>query len=160
MPVLLASTTLASDTASYTFSSIPQTYTHLRLISSIRGTGTAGYAQLRLQYNADAGSNYLSSAYAGYSTGAITALIAAAGQSLTNFWSLVDTGIADYASTTKGKSETSVFQLYQYATAPGQLDCAAWGAFWNSTSAVTSIVISLSAGNLKSGTKFQLWGYP
>ena len=160
VPVLLASTTLGSDAASYTFSSIPQTYTHLRLISSIRSTTTGTTAQLRLQYNGDAGSNYLASAQAGYSTATLTALISGAGQSLTNFWSLVDTVITDYASTTKGKSETSNFQLYQSSGVPGALDAAQWAGFWNSTSALTSLVIALSAGNIKSGTKFQLYGFP
>lgn len=63
VPVLLASTTLASDAASYTFSSIPQTYNHLEIVYMARSSATTGgsYDVLGYQFNGDTTSNYRAS---------------------------------------------------------------------------------------------------
>ena len=48
----IASTTLASDTSSYTFSSIPQTYQHLQLRFITRNAAAAtGFGDFRLTVN-------------------------------------------------------------------------------------------------------------
>jgi len=55
----IATTTLGSAAATITFSSIPATYTDLRLILVTRGaTGTGNRFDLQLNFNSDTGANY------------------------------------------------------------------------------------------------------
>jgi len=57
--VALATTTLGSAASSITFGSIPATYRDLRIVVSVRSDSVnSPYAQCRLQFNADTGSNY------------------------------------------------------------------------------------------------------
>ena len=160
VPVLLASTTLASDAASYTFSGIPQTYTHLRLLASVRVATVNTTAYFRINYNNNSSSTYYSNAVAGSTTETRTALISGGGQYFANLFSSLDIVIADYASSTKGKSETCVFMLYQGTAAPGLLDGTTWSNYWNNTSAITSLVLSTSNGTIAAGSKFRLYGLP
>jgi hypothetical protein len=51
------STTLTSTTSSYTFSSIPNTYTDLVIVASVRKSGENGEAMF-VTFNGDNGSNY------------------------------------------------------------------------------------------------------
>ena len=54
----IATYTLPSATSSYTFTSIPSTYTDLVLVVSARMTGGGGASAIQLQFNGDTGSNY------------------------------------------------------------------------------------------------------
>ncbi len=56
--VLIASSIINSDVATVTFSSIPNTYTHLILIGRGRDTNTGAALDNYIQFNADTGANY------------------------------------------------------------------------------------------------------
>jgi len=51
----IATTTLGSSATSYTFTSIPSTYTDLVIVAQIKGDTTT---YLNLRFNGDTGSNY------------------------------------------------------------------------------------------------------
>jgi hypothetical protein len=55
--VAIATTTLSSTTGSISFTSIPATYTDLRVVFTGTDSASAGYT-LRLNYNSDTGNNY------------------------------------------------------------------------------------------------------
>jgi hypothetical protein len=154
----IATTTLASATASYTFSSIPSTYTDLVLIAS--GTLDSGAVQdLRFQVNGDTSTNY--SATLLYGTGT------AAGS--TRFSN--DTyGILDFQgsfSTTQRNIYIVNFMNYAntttYKTVIGRSNRAdsgtdAWVNLWRSTAAINSILLTCPSRNMASGTTFTLYG--
>ena len=54
----IASTTLGSAAASYTFSSIPNTYTDLVLIASMADSNSGADQRMLVQVNGDTGTKY------------------------------------------------------------------------------------------------------
>ena len=151
--VALATTTLGTSASTVTFGSIPATYRDLRLVihgaSSINSTAQA-------VLSGDTGANYTyvnmygtgSVAGSGYSTTNLNAAYFGypdtAGGVLTADW-------LDYSATDKHKTYiTRSSNAGQYA--------AAIAGRWASTSAITSMALSLTSGNWSAGTTFSLFG--
>jgi hypothetical protein len=146
----IATTTLGSAASSYTFSSIPSTYTDLILI--IQATTIS--ANFNMRFNSDTGSNY----------------------SYTSLWG-DGSSAASYKSTnntvmgltyTSSGAPISKIQIQNYASSSvfksvliRQDDSTnATGAvmgLWRSTAAITSVTI-VSGGNLPTGTSLTLYG--
>jgi len=164
----IATTTVGSGgAASITFSSIPQTYTHLQ----IRGIGkwtTTGNDQSTIQFtlNSDNGSNYSYHAVRG--NGAST--IAVGQASYTRYLSYLGVpssfasyasmfgatvfDLLDYTNTNKYKTMRS---LVGFDTNGGSASIGLSSGLWMSTSAVTSITVALD-GNLAEFSSFALYG--
>jgi hypothetical protein len=152
----IATTTLGSAAASYTFSSIPSTYTDLVLVvNGILVSG--GGASISLQFNADTASNYSNlymygdgtNATSGKNTGANKMSLgwisgAAQGNSIIN--------IQNYSNTTN------------YKTGIGRGNTAndiviARVGLWRNTSAISSILVGNDVSiNFATGTTFTLYG--
>jgi len=151
----IATTTLGSAAASYTFSSIASTYTDLVLI--INGKTTASGEQATVRYNSDTGNNY--SATSIYGDGSS----AASGRSsnisfVPNGWfnatvpATTIIQVQNYSNTTTYK--TSIMRSNDTSSY-----IQANVGLWRSTSAINSIVIALSSGgNWATGTTFTLYG--
>jgi hypothetical protein len=158
MPVLLASTTLSSDTASYTFSSISSSYTHLELRSAARSDMSGATDFIGTRFNGDTSSNYRTVTDA---TSTRNYLIAIHGA--TN-------GYASHLAPSvliinKYNSNTYKHLLGVWAcnldTTANNLGNGNWHGVWMNTSAITSITLVPANGtNFKSGSTFQLYGYP
>lgn len=157
----IATTTLGSDTASVTFSSITGSYTDLVLIVAGRDTNTSASDNYYLRFNSDSGSNYsvtrlqgngstaasnrgsnLNVGYIGYVPGA---------NASADSFSANVVHINNYSNTTTNK--TSIGR-----SAVANDYAAAFVMLWRSTSAITSILIAPDAGNWKSGSTFTLYG--
>lgn len=151
----IATTTLGSSASSYTFSSIPSTYTDLVLIANAKNsTYTASSGELR--FNSDTGTNYSSTAVSGSGS-------AAASYRATNATSVQcfrtdinDNGtsivhIQNYANTTTYKT---VVSRGNTATV-----VVAFGGLWRNTSAITSITVKPEDGTtFSTGSVFTLYG--
>ena len=163
VPVLLASTTLSSAAASYTFSSIPSTYTHLQIMYMARGTGTSGAVDLlAYQYNSDATSNYRGSANTSLTSLAWVAYMANANTLYSSQPSVGTTTFYYYADTSSGFAKRAI-NLYDSETATSSPSpfTTPWGMAWYTTNtAINAIKINISAGNFVSGSKFALYGIP
>ena len=71
---LIASTTIGSSTSTVTFSSIPSTYDHLLVKTSVRTNRSVdGYADVSFYFNGDQGSNYKVGGFSGGS-GSVNAI--------------------------------------------------------------------------------------
>jgi hypothetical protein len=149
----IATQTLASAAASYTFSSIPSTYTDLVLI--VNGTCTLA-ANAAIRYNGDTGSNYSltyllgdgSSAQSGRNSDQ-TSLTA--GQIGTDNSTQI-TSIMNYANTTTYKTMLSRGNWTNNLT-------RADTGLWRSTAAINSVTIfSLQGYNFNAGSTFTLYG--
>lgn len=152
----LANLTLSADAASVTFSSIASgIYRDLVLISSIKNVSSSQYARMRL--NGDTGSNY--NALSVYSEGTTYFdeshfYMRIQGYTPINSFMTTITNFFDYASTDKHKSilmRTADMEVGDVGTEMNAYR-------WKSTSAISSIVISSTSGNLASGSSFALYG--
>ena len=159
---LISSNTLGSAAASVTFSSIPQTYTDLRLVINC-GTATDGYG-INIRYNGDTSSIYSDTGLWGTGSSASTgrhvaqnlaSLTIAVGGSTSPSSTTILADIMDYANTTTYK--TSICRSNR---ASSGVDAIV--NLFSSTSAITSISLATNTftgtANLQSGTTFKLYG--
>ena len=154
----IATTTLGSDQATVTFSSIPGTYTDLVLITNEKQSGARASA---LQFNSDTGSNYTQtglygngSATGSYRTTSTTLIYYSyyAASSSTNFNMNSIVQINNYSNTTTYKNVLS-------RANNADLGVDAIAALWRNTAAITSITLTMeSLSNYKAGCTFTLYG--
>lgn len=165
MPVTyepIATTTLSSNAANITFSSIGAGYTDLRLVIFGRTTRSNTADALKIQFNGDTGTNYsyteitatgISSGRASgqqYFGAAVTGNTAPS-----NVFGCLEVDIFSYAGSTN--KTVLLGSSYDQNGAGGVVRLV---ALWRSTSAITSIAIASSTGsiNLLSGTTATLYG--
>ena len=151
----IATYTVPSAQASYTFTSIPSTYTDLILV--VDALTTAGNRALQLVLNSDTGTNYSAT----YITGDGSS--AASGRN-------TSTGYAEtYASIGNTTRSTVIVQLQNYSNTTtnktilcrsslADLNVRASVNLWRSTAAITSILVRLNADNLNTGSVLTLYG--
>lgn len=141
-----------------TFSSIPSTYKHLQ----IRWMATDGGNTPFIRFNGDSSSVYTTHSIDGNGSTVYAQNQINAGLGYINFWgspsasNTFETGITDiidYASTTKFKT-VRTFSGYDEN---GSGAVSLTSNLWRSTSAITSLVITMGAG-YRSGSVFSLYG--
>lgn len=155
----IATTTLGSNQASYTFTSIPQTFTNLVL--TLNGQMSTGGASVYCYVNGDTANNYQGAAVYGASTTASGSAWGVTGQGLfigswTGFVAdtpfAVKTLITRYTSSTYKKSFIS-----EYWEPNKEVDVIAGS--WYGTSPITSLQIRSNSTPLyKAGTTITLYG--
>ena len=164
----IATTTLGSPATSFTFSSIPSTYTDLRLVCSVQqdGTSLSGDYRLGLRVNSDSGSNYSrtylqgdgSNAYSGRDTNRtfVDNVVVTPGSNTgefgTTFYDLMN-----YSNATTYK--TILMRQNTTSNMTNGKGPAAQVALWRSTSAINSIYLySVVTGSFNTGSTFTLYG--
>jgi hypothetical protein len=169
----IASFTAAGGESSFTFSSIPQTYKHLQLRSTVRMNGGGNSsANWYLRPNNNSTSSMYSSSYMvgngttlvgsrtnGTVDNYLVVQFSAAGNTTTaNTFGASVVDIIDYASTTKLKTFRMTIGVdFNTASPEGQL--ALTSSIMNSTTAITSLVIlDLNGYNFAAGSTFALYG--
>jgi hypothetical protein len=149
----IATTTLATATSSFTFSSIPATYTDLRLVIGwVSGTNP------RIRFNSDTATNYSNTTMYGDSTSA------------TSYAQNTMDGLNIYAYGVSTQPPFYTLDLFSYAGSTyktclvtGSEDKVGSGAavrqvgLWRSTAAVTSLTV-FGSGNFSVGTNATLYG--
>lgn len=164
---LIAENRLLSNTASVTFSSIPNTYAHLELWLSVRTTKTNTLQDYVFQFNGDTSASYRLGEY--WVRGSQTAPSALsvtsnlnygfAGQGLgdtagANFFAASLMQINDYASTNKYKTTDSLTGNQNSTDG-----FAIWYSnVWEKTSAINSITIYPTTDSFKTNCYFTLFG--
>lgn len=151
----IATYTIPSAQASYTFTSIPATYTDLILV--ING-GLSAFDQLNLQFNSDTTTNYSWTYLRGDGTTTTssrgnTATEIVIGNITTGTESVNITQIQNYANTTTYKT---LLNRSNYASGRVQASVGLWRA---TPAAITSIKIYTNGANtFNTGTTFTLYG--
>ena len=146
-----------AGSTSFTFSSIPSTYSHLQ----IRYMGVSSYPLISTNLGAGTKSHSVygyGSGSAGYSWDPLAGgmYVAIDGNSGNVSTGIID--ILDYANTSKNKTFRA---LHGRETNTGDSSVHLASGFWNSTSAITSITITNNvAGSVAfgTGTTFALYG--
>lgn len=165
----ITQTTLGSNTASVTFSSIPSTYTHLELLVQARSTHTQPADFVLVRYNGDTtAGNY---AYASLwvngttignnntSSSSFTGFSAISGDGNTsNIFGISRFIIPEYKNTSVQKTGFASGNSASGSNTFAGITLN--GLFWNSTAAISSITLSLNSGtNFITGSTFSLYGF-
>ena len=154
----IATNTLGSAASSIVFSSIPATYTDLRVVFVGTATSATG---LRAQFNSDTASNYSRTSLLGDGSSVYA-------QRATSV-AFISLGINDNLSTTVPTMRTMDIFSYAGSTYKTVLtnestDMNGSGAatvavqLWRSTSAITSISLNLSTSTIAAGSIATLYG--
>lgn len=148
----IATTTTSGNATSYTFSSIPSTYTDLVIV----GNGSVSSAcDMYIQFNGDTGTNYNKMLF--YGTGS-----AAGGAAYTNVaqigFSYQDGSQSNSYANIMNYTNTNVYKpvLSKGGSASSALQVNA--GLWRSTSAINSIKVYPSTGNFVNGYTLTLYG--
>ena len=157
----IATTSLASSSATVTFSSIPSTYTDLFIYYQFGATSSAN--NIGIRFNGDTGSNYSTTAFFSYNTSrsagsyylthGYVGNIALGGPITLEGNGYVD--INDYANTTTYKTCQS---RYAYSIGATTSETNAIVNMWRSTSAISSITLFSYNASYLIGSTFSLYG--
>lgn len=154
----IASQTLGSNSASYTFSNVPATYTDLVIVAFTRNSSSTVQG-LRMRFNADSGSNYSTTFVFGDGS------TAGSGRLPNN----TDMAVGNAAGSAEAFA-VSVIHVFSYANTnvfTTTLNAGATPAsavarnvsLWRNTSAVSSITFfATNAFDLQAGSTFSLYG--
>lgn len=155
----IATTTLGSATNTFDFTSIPATYTDLRLVF-VGTESTAGFNYANIRFNSDTGSNYSMTYLQGFGTSASSGRNTNITRIRLNEYGLSNTipslctaDIFSYAGSTYKTVLISTAEDYN-----GSGGVEAKVALWRSTDAITSITILNTASNFAIGTTATLYG--
>ena len=155
----IATQTLGSAAASITFSSIPGTYTDLRLVLTCT---TSVADSVIVQYNADTATNYSAVLLTGsgasvvtYNTTSATSIrLHNVGQTSTTVPETFSLDVFSYAGATN-KTALATSATDTNGAGSAELTCG----LWRSTSAITQVTLKLFGGNnFATGTIAKLWG--
>lgn len=148
----IATQTLGSAASSVTFSSITGTYTDLVLVANYQISTSNQF--LTMQFNSDTGSNYSYTNLYGEGTAAASDRTSNATSGRLSFYgsnqSNAIASIMNYSNATTNKTIVSRDNTNTYVVTRVNL--------WRNTSAITSLVIGTSSGNITSGSTFTLYG--
>ena len=162
-------TATGSGATSVTFSSIPQTYTHLQLRMLLRSTGTGDGRDLNLTVNGAAStgdykSHYLTGNNNGVSSGADASGSTAnvwianppASATAANIFSTSIVDILDYTNTNKYKTFRALAGVDLNGGVYRNIMLLSGVRF--STATISSITLTLSNGNFATGSSIALYG--
>lgn len=150
----IATTTLGSAAASYTFSSIPSTYTDLVLICSIFNSSVAN---TYLRFNGDSSSIYSRTRLSGSGS---TATSSRATNTNTGYIDTIATENPqeNILVSIQNYSNGQVFKTYLARANNAGSGVDATVGLWRSTDAITSIAIFTDSGSMSAGSTFTLYG--
>jgi hypothetical protein len=159
----IATTLLASATATVTFSNIPQGYKHLQIrgiYQNNQGTSSVDYIQMLI--NSDTSSSYVTHRLQGNGTAASAGVTAAtvyayptfSVQGVTSIYGASIIDILDYANVNKYKT---IRTLGGY-DANGAGNVGLNSNLWMNTASITNLQFSVQTGSFNTNSRFSLFG--
>jgi hypothetical protein len=156
----IATTTLGTAAANITFSSIPATYTDLKIVL-VANNNTADWGFFRI--NGDTGTNYSFTQLSGDGSSAASSQTSTVSYGA---WENVN-GIINTANT----FQMSIFDFFSYGGSTnktvlvetardrnGSGNVARYVNLWRNTAAITSVLLYPNSGNFIAGTTATLYG--
>ena len=159
----------AGGSSTITFSSIPQTYTHLQVRLFARLTSSVNVDDTNWTFNGDTGANYYAthqlrgngSAVSGYASGANNYFRPCPPPGALTGSNIFSIGIIDILEySTSGQKYKTIKSMSGYADNTGNFNASFWfrSSLWMNTNAVSSISIAANSGNLAQYTHAALYG--
>ena len=157
--LITSNTVGAGGVASVTFSSIPNTYTDLLILSSARSTSSTSSIQAQFNGNATGYTNREltgsgSAASSSTATGYAYFDVAVSSSMTANTFSNGSLYIPNYTGSTNKSSSGDGVQENNATAAYMNLDANLWA----NTAAITSIVLNLNTGSFAQYSTFYLYG--
>ena len=154
----IATTTLGSAATSYTFSSIPSTYTDLVLICNT--AITTGSSYYLVQFNSDTGSNYSATRLRGNGSAATSGRDTSATQIYTSSGATITTTSLEnnLIMNVMNYSNTSTYKTVIGKDNAASIETDAYVGLWRSTAAINTIKISIGSSTFIAGSTFTLYG--
>lgn len=155
----IATNTLGSAAASVTFSSISGTYKDLVLIiDTSAASGVSDYVPY-LTFNSDSSSNYSTTTLRGSGTTASSVRDAnQTGITMTSNYGLETSTPANLIVHIMNYSNSTTYKTVLNRYNSPSRNVVQKVALWRSTSAITSVIITLSGASFASGSTFTLYG--
>lgn len=147
----IATYTTSGSQTSYTFSSIPSTYTDLVLIANGKVVNNGDF--LYVQFNGDTGSNYSRTQVQGTGSAAQSGRGSNETSGYIGVWYSVNSTIR---VNFQNYSNTTTYKTYLSRSDAADQNTSAWVGLWRNTAAINSIKILSSA--ITDGTTFTLYG--
>jgi hypothetical protein len=149
--VLIQEVSVSSSVTSVTFSSIPQTYKHLKLAIYLN-SAEAGGAALSARFNGDSAADYswvqLSGSGSSSGSGVTQAFIG-----------LASTGVSTNDVFIPGYTNTTTLKRGSATSYDGVVGVYITGFSWSSTAAITSVqIFTQTSANILAGSVFSLYG--
>jgi hypothetical protein len=150
----IATQTLGSAAASYTFTSIPSTYTDLILV--VNGTITSGALNVNIQLNSDTGSNYSDTGL----TGNGSAASSGRDTNDVNFWfGVMGTSQTAQIYNFMNYANTTTYKTVLARSSNAAAYVQAHVGLWRSTAAINSIkLFPYTTNTFTAGSTFSLYG--
>jgi len=152
------------STSGYTFTNIPQTFSHLQIRMFARFTGTSSLQSFLMYPNSDGTAN--KSIHRVYGSGTGTASQNFVNQDLwiasgiptvsdpAGVFGVAIVDIFDYANTSKNKT----FKSLSGSDCNGTGEIHIGSGSWQTTTAISSFLIAAGTGNMASGSRIDLYG--
>lgn len=161
---LIDSITLSSDQSSVSFNNISQTYDDLMIVISARNADATVTREAGIQINNDTATTYYSMRYldgngASATSGTLTRGYIYAGQypaatATSNTFSNIQVSIPNYTS--NSNKSVSVSATMENNSATSYIDRVS--GLWSQTAAISSLTVVSNAGDLVTGSTFELYG--
>jgi hypothetical protein len=153
----IATTTLGSAAASYTFSSIPATYTDLVLVVAPFLSSSTTNMEMRL--NGDTATNYSITTVYGNGTSAVSARQSSASTMLLDYSTDPNTTVGTYLVQFMNYSNTTTYKTVLSRANNASKGTEAVVGLWRSTAAINTILIQVGISlTFAAGTTFSLYG--
>ena len=155
----IASVTLSSAQSSVTFSGIPQTYTDLVVVLSVKGTASGNDIDVSGQFNSDTSSNYSWTRI--YGTGSAAGSQRGSSVAYLRIGNMAGSGYSSYSPMILNVQNYSNITTFKTMLGrPNNPDRIVDGYvnLWRSTSAITSFTVLASSGSFDTGSTFNLYG--
>jgi hypothetical protein len=152
----IATYTIPSATANYTFSSISGTYTDLVIV--VTGNSTAA-ADLWMQVNGDTGSNYSTTQLSGTGSSALSQRSSNRANFNVNFNAYMSTTVAaNYIIQLQNYSNTTTYKTMLARCNNANQAVDATVGLWRNTAAITSVTLIANGSTFATGSTFTLYG--
>ena len=154
----IQTTTLGSAQASYTFSSIPSTYTDLRLVITTTNNSPAT-SNLQIQFNGDTNSNYSYTRLLGDGSAASSSRGSTQTAAAIGYYADDANDFGTFTSDIMNYSNATTYKTVISRGSAASVMVSAYVSLWRSTNAITSLLVkNSSAVSFKAGSTFTLWG--
>jgi hypothetical protein len=150
-------TVTGSSTSTYTFSSIPSTYTDLRVIASVKNTGGGS---MQMQFNSDTASNYSQTLLIGDGSSATSTRASSNTQIEFSWYDTSSTNYGVYIADLMNYANTTTYKTILTRMGLASSNTIANVALWRKSpiAAITSITLKLNSFNFAADTTFTLYG--
>ncbi len=150
----IATQTLGTAIATVTFSSIPQTYTDLVVVSAPLAS-----EEMVMQFNGDTATNYSNTVLTGNGSSAGSLRFTSQTYAYMNYYGSPSTVQSTQIFNILNYSNSTTFKIVVGRSGRGDSGVDLVTAVWRSTAAITSVAIKLkNAGNYSVGSTFTLYG--